>query len=76
MLLFVVAIGYSQKKKNGILYVEQPAHEIVDQLQQGWIYISNKVLDAKYNSIAYVIKEGFLPSLLIIKLVKKLSFLP
>ena len=34
MLRLVVAIGYAQKKKNGIVYVEHPALEIVDQLQQ------------------------------------------
>ena len=47
MLLLVVAIGYAQKKKNGMVYVEHPTPEIVDQLQQAWIYISTKVLDEK-----------------------------
>jgi len=37
MLLLVVAIGYSQKKKNGTVYLEHPALETVDQLQQAWM---------------------------------------
>ena len=37
MLLLVVAVGYSQKKKNGIVYLEHPAIETVNQLQQAWM---------------------------------------
>ncbi len=32
-----MAYGYSQKKKNGNIYLEHPALEMVDQMQQAWM---------------------------------------
>lgn len=37
MMLLIVAIGYSQKKKNGNVYLEHPALETVNNMQQAWM---------------------------------------
>lgn len=37
ILLLVVALGYSQKKKNGTVYLEHPAIETVNAMQQAWM---------------------------------------
>ncbi|MGB5434792.1 MAG: nuclear transport factor 2 family protein [Maribacter sp.] len=36
-LLLIVALSYSQKKKNGTVYLEHPALDAVDQMQQAWM---------------------------------------
>tara|TARA_R110001583_G_scaffold43421_6_gene138067 strand:+ start:225 stop:1154 length:930 start_codon:yes stop_codon:yes gene_type:complete len=35
--ILFMAYGYSQKKKNGNIYLEHPALEMVDQMQQAWM---------------------------------------
>jgi ketosteroid isomerase-like protein len=35
--LLIVAMGYSQKKKNGTVYKEHPAIETINEMQQAWI---------------------------------------
>lgn len=35
--MLIMALGYSQKKKNGTVYLEHPALDAVDQMQQAWM---------------------------------------
>ena len=36
-LMLIVAFGFAQKKKNGNVFLEHPALETVDQMQQAWM---------------------------------------